>query len=137
IVRELQPDMPWTWGDAAQLTDVCLQLLGNAADALGEKGGIITVRTHSENGLVTLEVIDDGSGISEPNRVFDPFYTTKGPGKGPGLGLSVCYGIIADHKGEITAENLPDGGARFTVRLPMAQSFAAIQPGSTSSPQQL
>jgi two-component system NtrC family sensor kinase len=136
FVRELQPDLPWTWGDTAQLTDVCLQLLGNAADALGDKGGIITVRTYGDNGFVNLEVVDNGSGISEPNRVFDPFYTTKGPGKGPGLGLSVCYGIIADHKGEITAENVPDGGARFRVRLPMAQSFASIQPGATTSPQQ-
>ncbi len=136
FVRELQPDLPWTWGDAAQLTDVCMQLLGNAADALGEQGGTVTVKTHKENGFVILEVVDNGSGISEPNRVFDPFYTTKGPGKGPGLGLSVCYGIIADHKGEISAENMPDGGARFRVRLPMAQSLAATQPGTSSSSQQ-
>ncbi len=136
FVRELQPDLPLTWGDAAQLTDVCLQLLGNAADALSDRGGIITVRTHSDRGFVHLEVLDNGAGISEPNRVFDPFYTTKGPGKGPGLGLSVCYGIIADHKGEITAENMPDGGARFWVRLPTAQHFADIQPGTANSSQQ-
>ena len=136
FVRELQPDLPLTWGDAAQLTDVCLQLLGNAADALSDKGGTITLKTYGENGIVNLDVIDNGSGIAEPNRVFDPFYTTKGPGKGPGLGLSVCYGIVADHKGEITAENMPGGGARFRVRLPMAQSVAAVQPASTNSSQQ-
>lgn len=136
FVRELQPDLPLTWGDAAQLVDVCVQLLGNAADAISEKGGIITVKTYVENDFVNLEVIDNGSGISEPHRVFDPFYTTKGPGKGTGLGLSVCYGIISDHKGEILAENMPDGGARFRVRLPMAQSFAAAQPGAVApSPQ--
>lgn len=136
FVRELQSDLPLTWGDAAQLSDVCVQLLGNAADALNEKGGLITVRTYVENGFVNLDVIDNGSGISEPTRVFDPFYTTKGPGKGTGLGLSVCYGIISDHKGEILAENMPDGGARFRVRLPMAQSFAVAQPGAvTPSPQ--
>ena len=124
FVRQLAAELPWTWGDASQLADVCLQLLGNATDALGDQGGTITVRTYAQNGSVILEVTDTGSGISEPTRVFDPFYTTKGLGKGPGLGLSVCYGIIADHKGEITAENMPEGGARFRVRLPAAQKSA-------------
>ena len=133
FVRDLAAELPLTWGDAAQLTDVCLQLIGNAADAVGEKGGTITVRTYAGGGFVNLEVVDNGSGISEPNRVFDPFYTTKGPGKGPGLGLSVCYGIVTDHKGEIIAENMPGGGARFTVRLPMAMNFAAVQPGATGA----
>jgi signal transduction histidine kinase len=136
FMRELQPDLPWTWGDAAQLTDVCLQLLGNAADAISNQGGIIILRTYAANDFVNLEVVDNGTGISEPNRVFDPFYTTKGPGKGSGLGLSVCYGIIADHKGEITAENMPGGGARFLIRLPMAQSSAANQSGNAASSQQ-
>lgn len=136
FVRDLDAELPLTWGDAAQLTDVCLQLIGNAADAVGEKGGTITVRTYGDDGFVNLEVIDNGPGISEPNRVFDPFYTTKGPGKGPGLGLSVCYGIVTDHKGEILAENMPGGGARFTVRLPMAKTFAAAQPNVTESSQQ-
>lgn len=132
FVKELQPDLPLAWGDAAQLTDVCLQLLGNAADALGDRGGVVILKTSSDNGFVNIEVIDNGSGISEPNRVFDPFYTTKGPGKGPGLGLSVCYGIITDHQGEITAENMPGGGARFRVRLPMAHNFAAIPPDTAT-----
>ncbi len=136
FVRDLDAELPLTWGDAAQLTDVCLQLIGNAADAVAEKGGSITVRTYGAEGFVNLEVVDNGSGISEPNRVFDPFYTTKGPGKGPGLGLSVCYGIVTDHKGEIIAENMPDGGARFTVRLPMANTFAAVPPSATGSAKQ-
>lgn len=122
FVRELQPDLPWTWGDAGRLADVCLQLLSNAAEAFDDKGGTITVRTCCVNQWIRLEVIDNGPGMSEPNRVFDPFYTTKGPGKGPGLGLSMCYGIIADHKGEILAENAPEGGARFIVSLPVAQA---------------
>jgi signal transduction histidine kinase len=133
FVRELAAELPWTWGDSAQLTDVCLQLLGNAADALGDHGGTITVRTYAKDTDVILEVIDTGSGISEPNRVFDPFYTTKGLGKGPGLGLSVCYGIISDHKGEITAENMPEGGARFRVSLPAAPDAAVAQSGSAQS----
>jgi two-component system NtrC family sensor kinase len=121
FIRELQPDLPWTWGDSGRLADVCLQLLSNAAEAFDHKGGTITVRTCCVNQWIQLEVIDNGPGMSEPNRVFDPFYTTKGPGKGPGLGLSMCYGIVADHKGEIIAENAPEGGARLIVRLPVAQ----------------
>jgi signal transduction histidine kinase len=135
FVRELAAELPWAWGDAGQLTDVCLQLIGNAADALGDQGGTITVRTFAQDASVNLDVIDNGSGISEPSRVFDPFYTTKGLGKGPGLGLSVCYGIITDHKGEITAENMPGGGARFRVRLPAAQSSTVAHSNSAHSPQ--
>jgi signal transduction histidine kinase len=133
FVRELEPELPLTWGDAVQLTDVCLQLLGNAADVVTDQGGKIVVRTYSVNGFVTVEVSDNGPGMSDPNRVFDPFYTTKSPGKGTGLGLSVCYGIIADHKGEIIAENLPQGGARFRVRLPVHQP--SLPPSSQLSPQ--
>jgi signal transduction histidine kinase len=124
-VRELQADLPWIWGDATLLTDVGLQLIGNAADMVPEEGGIIRVRTYKEGGYVTLEVSDNGPGMSDPTRVFDPFYTTKGLGKGTGLGLSVCYGIIADHKGDIVAENVPQAGARFKVRLPEANTQTA------------
>jgi C4-dicarboxylate-specific signal transduction histidine kinase len=70
--------------------------------------------------------------MADPTRVFDPFYTTKGLGKGTGLGLSVCYGIITDHKGEIVAENVPEGGARFKVRLPEASAQANSSPATTA-----
>jgi len=120
IRRQLDPALPSVWGDASLLTDVCFHLLGNAADALVAKGGgIAWLRTSHHGGHVLIEVVDEGSGMLEPERVFDPFYTTKGIGKGMGLGLSVCYGIIRDHKGEIVAENLPEGGARFVIRLPI------------------
>jgi signal transduction histidine kinase len=128
--RELDPNLPSVRGDAVQLTDVCLQIIGNAADMLSEKGGFVSVRTYVDKAAVVLEITDNGPGISDPTRVFDPFYTTKALGKGTGLGLSVCYGIIADHKGEIVAENVDGGGARFKVRLPIAQS---VTPG-TSQP---
>lgn len=117
----LEPELPAVWGDMVQLTDVCLQLLTNAADVI-DKDGIIEVKTFHQNDRAVLDVIDNGPGISDPGRVFDPFYTTKGLGKGTGLGLSVCYGIIAAHGGEITGENLPEGGARFRVTLPLATS---------------
>ena len=68
----------------------------------------------------SLEFADSGSGLKEPQRVFEPFYTTKPVGKGTGLGLSTCYGIIQQHDGEISCRNQPEGGAVFTVRIPFA-----------------
>ena len=135
FTRELQSDLPWVWGDSVQLTDVLLQLLGNAADMVPDVGGVIRVRSYREAGVVALEVSDNGPGMADPSRVFDPFYTTKGLGKGTGLGLSVCYGIITDHKGEIVAENVPTGGARFKIRLPEGSTTAA-PPAAVHSVQQ-
>ena len=118
---ELEPSLPMVWGDPSQLMDVCFHVLGNAADALKDtRGGSIVIRTRAQNGLVRIEVVDDGPGMLEPRRVFDPFYTTKAVGQGTGLGLSVCYGIIRNHQGEIHAENLEGGGARFVIQLPAA-----------------
>jgi signal transduction histidine kinase len=67
-----------------------------------------------------LDFADSGPGLKEPRRVFDPFYTTKPVGKGTGLGLSTCYGIIQQHDGEISCHNRPEGGAVFTILLPVA-----------------
>jgi two-component system NtrC family sensor kinase len=71
-----------------------------------------------------VQFSDTGSGIREPQRVFDPFYTTKPIGKGTGLGLSAVYGVIQDHKGQITCQNQPEGGALFVLRLPVATDAA-------------
>ncbi len=68
--------------------------------------------------MYITEFQDSGPGIKEPNRIFDPFYTTKSVGKGTGLGLSICYGIIKEHGGDISARNREDGGAVIEVRLP-------------------
>jgi signal transduction histidine kinase len=65
-----------------------------------------------------LHFDDNGPGFRDPNRVFDPFYTTKPVGKGTGLGLSICYGIVKEHGGEIQAANLLQGGARVVLELP-------------------
>ena len=67
---------------------------------------------------VVLQFSDTGPGIREPERVFDPFYTTKPVGKGTGLGLSAVYGVVQDHGGQITCQNKPEGGALFVVRFP-------------------
>lgn len=126
FVRELSPKVPPVLGDEAQLTDVCMQLLGNAAGILSQAGGgKIGVKTYVDAGWVVLEVHDSGPGMADPARVFDPFFTTKTLGQGTGLGLSICYGIIADHKGFIFAENIPEGGARLVVRLPIPAQIPA------------
>ncbi len=106
-------------GDANQLLQVCCHIINNAVDALQENGGgKITVRTARENGHVLVEFSDNGPGIEEPQRMFDPFYTTKPVGKGTGLGLSACYGIVQEHQGKIVGFNRPEGGATFRLEFP-------------------
>ena len=78
-----------------------------------------------QNGHICTQFTDDGAGIKDPKRIFDPFYTTKSVGKGTGLGLSICYGIVKEHGGDITANNAPEGGATIEVRLP---AVATAQP---------
>jgi two-component system NtrC family sensor kinase len=107
--------------DASQLLQVFLQILGNAVDALEEVGGGTLLITLSESsGNVEITFADSGPGMAEPERVFEPFYTTKTVGKGTGLGLSTCYGIVTSHGGEISCENRAPGGALFVVTLPCA-----------------
>lgn len=110
-------------GDSSQLLHVFLQLISNAMDALEESGaGSFTVAIRPDGERVTLEFADSGPGIKEPRRVFEPFYTTKPVGKGTGLGLSTCYGIIQQHCGDISCRNRPEGGAIFSVVLPLAMA---------------
>src|SRR6476659_7797293 len=79
----------------------------------------IRIEASCSNGRVTLRFDDNGPGFGDVNRVFDPFYTTKPVGKGTALGLSICYGIVKEHGGEIHAENLEPGGARIALELPV------------------
>jgi two-component system NtrC family sensor kinase len=72
-----------------------------------------------------VQFSDTGPGIRDPQRVFDPFYTTKPVGKGTGLGLSATYGVIQDHQGQILCYNKPEGGAMFVLRLPVASEVPA------------
>ena len=99
----------------------------NAVDALAEVGGgslEITALRHGADAVI--QFADTGPGIREPERVFDPFYTTKPVGKGTGLGLSAAYGVVQDHGGQISCLNRPEGGALFIIRLPAA--IAVIKP---------
>ena len=106
-----------------QLRQVFLNLIKNAQDAMPD-GGSIYFTTRSNQERVRIEVRDTGSGIREEhiNRIFDSFFTTKASVKGVGLGLSVCYGFIKDHGGDIRVESEPDSGTTFTVTLPLVPS---------------
>lgn len=127
IHRQLSPRLPSTGGDFHQLQQVFLNILNNAVDAIGEKGGKgeIWVHTDSADDHIRVEITDSGPGVQNPHRVFDPFYTTKPVGKGTGLGLSICYGIIKEHGGEIQVKNSPPRGATFTISLPVLHSQRA------------
>jgi signal transduction histidine kinase len=127
----LEPNLPHVLGDGHQLFQTFVQIVENALDALEEAGGgLLRVSAQLEAGEMIIQFSDNGLGVKDPHRVFDPFYTTKPIGKGTGLGLSAVYGVVQDHQGQITCQNNPQGGALFTLRLPVAngsQSLAAAQ----------
>jgi signal transduction histidine kinase len=103
------------------MRQVFLNLFMNAGHAIGS-GGIIGLRTRvlPDSGMIEAVVEDNGPGIDEEiiNKIFDPFFTTKSQGAGTGLGLSVSYGIIRDHDGDIRVETGPAGTTRFIITLP-------------------
>ncbi|HXX29006.1 MAG TPA: GAF domain-containing protein [Terriglobales bacterium] len=129
LVREIEPNLPPVTGDPMQLEQVFLNVLNNAIDALLEAGAekVIKVRMFKKDKDIHAEFHDSGSGITELNRIFEPFYTTKAVGKGTGLGLSICYGIIQEHGGSIEARNHPEGGAVLEIWLPAAEAVAPAE----------
>jgi PAS domain S-box-containing protein len=124
VVEDFDEALAPALGDAQQLQQVFLNILNNAYDAVqeSEERGRIAIRTCQRNQAIEISVTDNGGGISEPHRIFDPFYTTKHAGKGTGLGLSIVYGIVRAHGGEIQCWN-NDGqrGSTFLVRIPLAE----------------
>jgi len=114
--------------DPHQIEQVFLNIINNAVDAVLETGkpGKLKIRVYCQRSEVCAQFADDGPGIKDPKRIFDPFYTTKSVGKGTGLGLSICYGIVKEHGGDITARNASEGGAVIEVRLPMAAAADAV-----------
>jgi len=134
IVRQFSPDLPTIQADPAQLQQVFVNLLNNAAEAVAE-GGIITLATQPvDSQWVEIKVSDTGCGIAEENlgKLFTPFFTTKALGKGTGLGLSIAYGIIKMHRGQITVQSQVGQGTTFTVTLPV--QLPSGQLASTSAP---
>jgi PAS domain S-box-containing protein len=130
LERETATEVPAVTADPHQLEQVFLNIINNAVDAIleGGKGGRLKVRIYCVDGQVRIEFLDSGVGIKDPNRIFDPFYTTKTVGKGTGLGLSICYGIIKEHGGDITAHNRSEGGAVVEVRLPASGRVIEPEP---------
>jgi two-component system NtrC family sensor kinase len=140
VTRELTPDLPGILGDPIQLQQVLLHLIKNAQRAMENTGGRLTIRTSSLDDLASLtfaqptsplpanlhgpavmtEIIDTGVGIAahELRSIFDPFWTTKDTGQGPGLGLSVCYGMVAQHRGHIWATSVVGSGTTIYLALP-------------------
>ena len=121
LALSLDDELPRVRGDHERLRQLLLNLLFNAADALGGKGRV-EVRAANGQGVVQLIVTDDGPGIDHDilEQMFDPFVTTKAPGQGTGLGLAVCHTIVEGLGGSIEASNREQGGAAFEVRLPAA-----------------
>ena len=143
--------LPLVYLDAPRLEDVVTNLIQNAEAAIATRRDgkalsrivpekapgeiMITTRLENDPDRIFVEVADNGSGLKQEDlhRVFDPFFTTREVGQGTGLGLSVCYGIVREHGGQITAKNGAVGGAVFTIELPvMAESFVAVSAAAVS-----
>jgi two-component system NtrC family sensor kinase len=110
-------------GNANQIEQVLLNLFMNAGDAMEEmKGGTLTVTTDIVDGSARIRSTDTGCGIPQDkiSKIFNPFFTTKPVGKGTGLGLSVSYGIIKEHRGEVTVQSEVGKGTTFTILIPLA-----------------
>ena len=114
--------------DTQRIQEVFINLIFNAAQAI-KGSGRITITAWEDGGSdeVIIDVHDTGPGIPPEiqGRLFDPFYTTKEEGQGTGLGLSVVYGIIQKHRGNITVESSPEQGTSFVLRLPLQPSLNA------------
>ncbi len=133
LVRlDVENGLPPVLGNAKQLFQSFVEIIENAMDALDETGGgLVEISARHEAGEILLFFSDNGPGIRDPQRVFDPFYTTKPIGKGTGLGLSAVYGMVQDHGGSISCENKPQGGALFSIRLPITSALVAKGAGAS------
>jgi two-component system NtrC family sensor kinase len=126
VVRDYDAKLAAIPGDQSQLQQVFMNIVLNAVDAMKGRGTLgIATRTNAADGVIEIAISDSGCGISPENldRIFDPFFTTKGVGHGTGLGLSVSYGIVQSHNGDIAVASPPGGGATFTISLPMAKGL--------------
>ena len=107
-------------GNAGKLQQVFQNLLLNARDAM-ENGGAIRIRTYADGELARVAIVDNGAGIAPEHleKIYDPFFTTKGAKKGTGLGLAVTYGIVKEHGGHIEVESRIGEGTRFLLDFPL------------------
>jgi signal transduction histidine kinase len=138
VETELDPDLPTLRCVPAEINQVLLNLVVNAADAVADKVGTdgqtkgkINVRTRSDGPQVIVEVEDTGCGIPTEirERIFDPFFTTKDVGKGTGQGLAICYNIVVlKHRGSIEVDSEPGAGTTFRVLLPTCPPVDPLKP---------
>lgn len=123
VITKLDPYLPDTIADPGQIQQVLLNLIINAETAMKEvrRKHRLTISTRCTDNIIEIRVKDNGPGIKPEimDRIFDPFFTTRPAGEGTGLGLSLCYGIVSEHKGRIYAESKPGRGAAFVVELPV------------------
>ncbi|MGO4884004.1 MAG: ATP-binding protein [Bryobacteraceae bacterium] len=134
VKLDLAPSLPFVHGNNGKLQQVFLNLFLNARDAM-EGGGVLSVRTWAEESGARADVSDTGHGIPPEHlqRIYDPFFTTKGSRKGTGMGLAVTYGIIQEHKGHIEVSSR-QGSTRFQLRLPWSKT--ALAQAATAAAQQ-
>jgi PAS domain S-box-containing protein len=120
VRRELAAALPPVRGNENRLQQVFFNLVLNARDAM-PRGGWLTLATYADDDMVVVEVKDTGTGIKREHirRIYDPFFTTKGIGRGTGLGLAVSYGILQEHGGAIFVDSVPGQGTTFQVTLPV------------------
>jgi len=123
VARELAEGLPRLPADPERLIQAFMALLLNAMDAMNSRG-VLTVRSRlnpERRDELLIEFIDTGVGIPQEElpKIFEPFFTTKPQGRGTGLGLSVCYGIVAEHRGRIRVESQVGVGSTFKVYLPI------------------
>ena len=129
VITRLDPHLPETAADPGQLQQVFLNIIVNAETEmkLAHGRGRLTITTERTDNTIKICFQDDGPGIRPEikDRIFDPFFTTREIGQGTGLGLSLCYGIVVEHKGRIYAESEPGKGATFIVELPVVTAVEA------------
>lgn len=132
IEREYEDELPNVYGNAVKLQQVFTNLILNARDAIPDGGRISLVTSSTGDGTLTVEVADTGIGIAPENvaKIYDPFFTTKGVGRGTGLGLAVSYGIVQEHSGHISVESTPGKGTTFRITLPTVEARAHLQAAS-------
>jgi two-component system NtrC family sensor kinase len=121
IEKDLADNLPSIMADSQQIEQVLINLFINAADAMKDKGqGTLSIKTQSADNSVVVKISDTGPGIPDDklDDIWQPFFTTKPPDKGTGLGLFTVRGIIENHKGLISLENKSSGGAEFTITFP-------------------
>jgi two-component system NtrC family sensor kinase len=122
-VKKEYGDIPLTKCNLSQLNQVFMNLLVNASHAI-EKAGVIAIRTWSDDAHIHISISDTGCGIPQENinKIFDPFFTTKEIGKGTGLGMSIAYEIVKNHKGELHVQSELGKGTVFTLQIPIMRS---------------